>query len=58
MSYDAVRLANGKIRAPRTFTIDDPELGQVTGEGVSDLDPGDPDYDAWDAWLKQAEPPS
>jgi hypothetical protein len=50
----AQRLANGKIRAPASFTYDDPEGGHVSGEGQVDLKPGDPDYAEWDAWLKAA----
>lgn len=47
----AQRLPNGHILAPATFTIDDPDHGQVLAEGMVDLKPGDPDYDDWDAWL-------
>lgn len=52
MGEDAVRLADGTIDAPATFRVSDPELGEVWAEGRAILKPGDPDYDAWDAWLK------
>lgn len=45
------RLPNGHILAPATFTHADPDGTQYLGEGMTELKPGDPDYDAWDAYL-------
>lgn len=53
---NAQRLANGHILAPVTIELkDDPEFGDVIGEGQAELAPGDPDYDTWDAWLAQQD---
>jgi hypothetical protein len=45
------RLPDGRISAPFTVTSGD----GTTGEGMTELAPGDPGYGAWDAWLKTQE---
>jgi hypothetical protein len=55
----AVRLPGGKIRAPAVFTATNDDGGEVIGEAVLDLEPGDPGYAAWDEWLtSQGQPPA
>lgn len=51
----AVRLPGGKIRAPVTLTAELDGGGEVIGEAVLDLEPGDPDYAEWDEWLTRRE---
>lgn len=51
----ALRLPGGKIRAPVTLTTEDDSGGEVIGEAVLDLEPGDPDYAQWDEWLTAQE---
>ena len=51
----AVRLPGGKIRAPVTLRAELDGGGEVIGEAVLDLEPGDPDYAPWDEWLTNRE---
>jgi hypothetical protein len=46
----AERLPDGSIEAPMTIGGRDGD-GYI-GDGVQVLRPGDPDYDAYDRWLK------
>lgn len=43
------RLPDGRIRVPKRAEADG-----VVGDGAVEVGPGDPDYDAWDAWLSRA----
>lgn len=48
--YQPERLPDGKIRVPRRA---DPGNGsRLIADGLITLGPGDPGYQAWDAWLR------
>ncbi|WP_084956063.1 hypothetical protein [Thermoactinospora rubra] len=39
-----IRLADGRLRVPRSVTSED---GRLIGNAYVELEPGDPDYDKW-----------